>query len=181
MSEVALNGMTIQLRLQAPHDLVFSVGIDKDFAIDNINQVMDMLTAVADREKLKGQLAELQRQLQSNIERVQTRSFERDIAALRRQRAEFDMLRNVTHIDRGRRGEAPKVTAADKTKYAEFDRQIQVLEKARDDVKAGIPITQYQIDCVYARISGQPVPEMPEEVRRLVQSLDLPEDVSIAA
>ena len=49
------------------------------------------------------------------------------------------------------------------------------------DLIMGIPLTEYQIDCLYARIVGQPVPEMPEAVARALHNIDLPEDVSIAA
>lgn len=181
MSDIALNGMTIQLRLATPHDLVFSVGLDKEASSAKINEIMDMLTEVADREKLKGELERKRQELQSAILAVQSRKFERAIEQKRRERADYDMARKAAHLQSGRRGEIPRITGADKTKYVEFDQQIQLLETARRETADTIPMTQYDIDCLYARIAGQPVPEMPENVRRLVQNLDLPESVGFAA
>jgi hypothetical protein len=136
-----------------------------------------MLTRIAEREQLKGELMSLKASLRRNKEMLASGKFSRDIDELRAQRADYDKQGTASWVQSGKRGER-KPTGTEKTKFAEFDRQIAQVEKAKKDVETGIPLTEWQIDCLYARIHGQPEPPMPEWVLALMPQIELPEDVS---
>jgi hypothetical protein len=201
---VKLNGMRIQMAMKVPQDCVFEVGIDREFDAGDIAAVMDMLTDVAARETLKQELAAKRELLRSNRERLATKEFDQQLAALKEATTrELDELReNRDVFDRSiserwasseRRG-ARRLTGPQQTKLAEFDKLIaeklaefdiktKQNREAKREVEKGIPLTEWQIDCLYARISGQPEPAMPEEVRTIVEKLDMParpEDVGFS-
>jgi hypothetical protein len=176
VSDVSLTGMNIQLRLQTPYDLVLTAGVDKDFDAAGIAGVMDMLTAVAEREQLKGELMSLKVVLRRNKEMLASGKFARDIGEMRSQRYEYDKDISASWVASSKRGKA-EMNGQQKTKMAEFDKQIEQIEKAKRDVENGIPLTEWQIDCLHARIAGQPEPPMPERVLALMPQIELPEDV----
>lgn len=175
---VELSGLNIQLRLQSPYDIVLTTGISPSaFSAAEIGSVMDMLTEVAEREKLKGELASLRQRLRRNQEMLASGTFERNISELRAQRAKFDADISQKWVNTAHRGE-PKLSGAQKTQMDEFEKQIGQALKAKQDVANGIPLTLWQIDCLCARIAGEREPPMPEEVRAVMPQLEMPEDVS---
>lgn len=176
MSDVSLTGMNIQLRLQTPYDLVLTAGVDKDFDADGIYGVMDMLTKVAAREQLKGELMSLKAALRRNRDLLAGGKFESDITEVQRQRAEYDKEISASWVVSGKRG-TRQMNGAQKTKLSEYDQRIEQIIKAKRDISNGIPLTEWQIDCLYARIHEQPEPPMPERVLALMPQIDLPEDV----
>jgi hypothetical protein len=177
VSDVSLTGMNIQLRLQTPYDLVLTAGVDKNFDKAGIFGVMDMLTEVAEREQLRGELMSLKIVLRRNKELLATGKFDRDIDKIRSQRAEYDKDISASWVASSKRGRA-EMNGQQKTKMAEFGKQIEETEKTKRDIENGIPLTEWQIDCLFARINGQAEPPMPERVLALMPQIELPEDVS---
>lgn len=184
MNPITLSGMNIQLRLQAPFDIVLTAGIGEtaggSFSTASIAEVMDMLTGVAEREQLKGEIASLKAMLRRNKEMLRSGTFERQVAELRRQRAEYDAGISERWVASSRRGDS-KLTGAQKTAMEKFEEQIKQALKAKQDVENGIPLTEWQIDCLYARIAGQAEPPMPEAVLAAMSQIEMPEDVGFTA
>jgi hypothetical protein len=174
--EVALSGLTIQLRLQTPYDIVLHAGVEKD-SPTKVADVMDMLTAIAEREQLKGELRDKKALLRRNMDMLISGVFERNVLELRRQRAEYDSHISAAWVSSSRRGEQ-KLTGKQKTDMDAFEKQIEGALKARKDVENGIPLTEWQIDCLHARIAGYPEPPMPEALLAVLPEIELPEDVS---
>lgn len=176
---LALSAFNVQLDIQLPYPVRVQAGIDSksgDFSAQAVAALMDMLTEIADREKLKWKLAEKQELLRTNREMLSTGTFEKQIDTLRNQRAKFDADISQKWLNTSHRGE-PKMSGAQKTQMEAFETQILQVEKARADVQTGIPLTLWQIDCLYARIAGQAEPPMPEEVAAVLTRIEMPEDV----
>lgn len=178
---IELPALNIQLRMAAPYDVVLTTGMPAgEMDAQRVGEVMDMLTEVAEREKLKGELASLRQVLRRNRDMLASGTFEKQIAEIRSQRAKFDADISQKWVNTSHRGE-PKMSGAQKTQMDQFEAQIGQALKAKQDVENGIPLTLWQIDCLCARIAGQPEPPMPEEVAALMMQLEMPEDVGFTA
>lgn len=174
---IELPVLNIQLRMAAPYDVVLTTGMPAgEMTAETVGHVMDMLTEVAEREKLKGELAALRALLRRNREMLSTGTFDKQVDELRRQRASLDANISEKWVNSSRRGDL-KLSGAQKTQMEEFDKQIGQALKAKQDVENGIPLTLWQIDCLYARIAGEAEPPMPEEVAALMGQIEMPEDV----
>lgn len=178
--EIELSGMTVQLRLQTPYDIVLHAGVPKAFSAEQVNGLMDMLTDVAEREQLKGRLREARARQRSNRERLASATHDRQLDELRRQRAAYDVRMARHWVESERRGE-PKLTARQQSDMEKYNQQIAEQEKLKRDLEAGVVLGDWQIDCLYAQLARQPEPPMPDEVRAVIQQLDMPEDVSLQA
>lgn len=174
---IELPALNIQLRMTAPYDVVLTTGMPAgEMSVETVGQVMDMLTAIAEREKLKGELIAHQNLLRRNREMLANGVFDRNIAELRAQRAKFDADISEKWVTSARRGET-KLSGAQKTQMEEFEKQIVQALKAKQDVENGIPLIEWQIDCLYARIAEEDEPPMPDEVAAIMPQIGLPEDV----
>jgi hypothetical protein len=175
-----VSGLQIQLRVvDARQDLVFSTVIGNDCDDSSLHELIDRMTRAVDREKLKARAVDLRDQLRRNRELLTTGKFDKDIAALQRQRADLDKIHAVRFVAGNRRGEH-KPSTRQVTELAKFDQQIEMIAKARADLIQGLPITEYQLACLEAQIAGQPEPAMPEEVEIALMSIELPEEVSFS-
>jgi hypothetical protein len=175
-----VSALQIQMRVgDQRQELVFSTVISNDCDDASLHELLDRMTNSVDREKLKAQAAELRGVLRRNHDLLVSGKFDKDIAALIRDRAEADKIHAVRFVAGNRRGEH-KPTARQLTERAKFDQQIELTTKAKWDVINGIPITEYQLACLEARIAGQPEPPMPETVKVALEAIELPEDVSFS-
>lgn len=177
-----LSPLTIQRRYNiSGEDLVLSMAVtppetaSDTFAFQaNVNAALDVISASAEREGWKSDLSQKKKQLRQNKERLQQGQFDKDIAQNRAARSAYEMT------IRSRRGET--ITTKKSTEdLQKFDAQIALLESAKRDLAAGIPLLEWQILCLEHRIRGEDEPPMPPAVERVLQLIELPEDVSIAA
>jgi len=171
---ISLTGVNIQLRLQTPYDLVLTAGVDKEFTPQSLGLVMDLLTGVAEREQLKGEIMSLKTAMRRNKEILEKGDFERSIAKFRADRAEMDKQISADWVRRSRRG-AVELSGSQKQALSEFDKQIKTAEHGLRDLKTGLIVSQYQLDCMYARLAGESEPEMPDNVRAALAVIELPD------
>ena len=172
---IELPALNIQLRMTAPYDVVLTTGMPAgEMSARTVGLVMDILTEVAERERLKGELASLRTALRRNEEMLSTRSFEKQVAEIRRQRAQYDAGISALWVNSARRGD-PKMNEKQRGDMAKFEQQIEQIQKAKLDVENGLLLMMWQIDCLAARITEQAEPPMPEEVKAALADLDVEE------
>ena len=135
-----VSGLQIQMRVGNQNaDLVFSTVIDSSCDDSSMFELLDRMTRVVDREKLKREKADLEASLRANRERLLAGQFDKEIDRLRRQRADLDKSNVAKFVAGNRRGEY-KPSGRDRTEYAKFDQRIEVCFKAKYDLEHGIPL-----------------------------------------
>jgi hypothetical protein len=155
---------------QGKDDLSFSVSVEPpaDFAHDtrafqsNINAVLDVLGEVAQREEWKAGLDEKRKALRVAQEQALTAQRELDALRVRRMATESAQFA----INRNRR--TSEQTSKQKAELQAFDDQIEQGEIAKRNFASDVPIIEWGIACLVAKINGEIEPEKPTELLALV-------------
>ncbi len=161
-SPLAVGGLGIQHRvILRPNkaDLLFSVAIDSTAAREDIYQLMDTISAVADRERLKTELVEKREALR--IAREQPAQALRDVARLEAQRAGYIASHEAVRENR----RLPwKPNEKQKAELKQFDDMIVQAQLSRKSFMHDLPVIEWEISSIEARIAGREPPPMPAEV-----------------
>lgn len=171
--------LQIQRRVANPprDETVFSVEINPPIDTHdlmafqtNINAVLDVIGEVATREQLKGDLAEKRKAL--NVAHRQPMEMQKDIERLRADRAAYLASREAMHRHSGRRLEF-KLNEKQQADLDKFDEQITNAELARKNFVRDIPIIEWEITCLVARINGEHEPPKPPELEAALAEFSL--------
>lgn len=136
----------------------------------NINAVLDVIGEVAAREQLKSDLAEKRKALKVAL--AQPADMEKEIERMRAQRMAFLATREAMHSRSGRRLEF-KLSEKQQADLDKFDEQIANADLARKNFARDVPIIEWEIACLVARINGQDEPPKPRELEAALADLSL--------
>ena len=142
-------------------DLTFQVAVDSTADREIIFEVMDTISAVAEREALKAELVEKKKAMQIALN--QPKEIEKEIERLRAGRMAYIAAREATHARSGRRLDF-KINDKQQADLDKFDEQIAQGQQALKSFCQDEPIIEWEIACLEARIAGRPVPPRPVEL-----------------
>lgn len=171
--------LQIQRRVANPprDETVFSVEISPPidthdlFAFQtNINAVLDVMSDVTTREQLKSDLAEKRKALK--VAQGQPLTARKNIERLRADRAAYLSTREAMHRHSGRRLEF-KLSEKQQADLDKFDEQLAKEEREYKDFTRDIPIIEWEITCLVARINGEHEPPKPPELEAALVELSL--------
>jgi hypothetical protein len=166
---LAVGGLGIQHRvILRPNkaDLLFSVAIDSTAAREDIYLLMDTISAVADRERLKTELVEKQEALR--VAKEQPEAALREVARLEAQRAGFIASHETMRENR----RLPwKPNEKQRQALEQFDAQIEGAKLSRKSFMHDIPVIEWEIVSLEARIAGREPPERPAEIVDAMQEI----------
>ena len=149
-------------------DLTFQIAVDSTADRETIFQVMDTISAVAAREQLKSDLAEKRKALK--VAQTQPAEMEKEIERMRVGRLAYLAARDALRPGRRLPPEENKKQVAD---LAKFDEQIEQAALARKNFMRDLPIIEWEIACLVARINGDDEPPKPPELEAALAELSL--------
>jgi len=166
-----ISGLGIQRRVilkPGKDDLQFAFALDMTAPVEDAYQAMDFVSAIADREDLKTRMREKREALE--VAKQQPAQMQKDIERLRVQRAAFLAARTAVHAASGRRSPL-KLTDKAQGDLEKFDEQIAQAVMAAKNFSRDIPIIEWEIACLEAKIDGREPPEAPNEVADAIEDL----------
>lgn len=165
--------ITRQVALRQGKDTVsFQVAIDSTAHTDDLNELMDRISAVADRERWKADLSERLDALR--VAEAQPAMMDKEIERLQREKAAAHAGMQAAHsISRKR---LPfQMTDKQNQDLAKFDAAIENAKLNKKNFARDLPIIQWEIDCLRARIAGAKEPEKPEQLAEAMHDMALRE------
>lgn len=152
-------------------NLVFRIAIDGTADAASINEQMDVISEVVEREILKSQLIDKRAALEVAME--QPRNQDQEIQRLRTQRATYIASRMAQHEGRRLGWDEKRANEPERKALEQFDAQIQNAELAKKNFAADIPIIRWEIGCLEARIAGTELPEKPKELEERLHEMGM--------
>jgi len=134
----------------------------------NINAVLDVIGEVSAREQLKSDLAEKRKALK--VAQAQPAQMEKEIERMRAGRMAYLATRDS--LRPGRRL-PPVETKKQADDLAKFDEQINQAVLARKNFMRDVPIIEWEIASLVARINGEDEPPKPPELEAALAELSL--------
>lgn len=166
---LAIGAIGIQRRvvLSNREDITFSAAVDATTDGEEVQRVLDVISAAADRERLKAELSEAELALRAA--RDQPKMIDKEIARWTSAReAAIASYRNVHDIS-GRRGDY-RPSKAQQIEIDKIEGQIAAARQNKASFARDIPITEYRVACLKAQIAGEPEPPMPVAVEQALSA-----------
>jgi hypothetical protein len=163
-SGIAIGALGVSRRVilrPGKDDISFQVAIDSTADRADIYGLMDTISDVADRERLKSDLSEKRDALR--VAAGQPEMMDREVERLVRDRAALLASFQAAHsASKKRLG----FEVSDR-QQAELDKFAQAIDNAKAQKRQfqlDLPIIRWEIACLEARIGGWPEPQRPEEL-----------------
>ena len=154
-------GITRRVVLSNKEDITFQVAIDSTADKHDLFGLLDNISAAADRERLKAELAEKKHAHAIALE--QPAMLDKEIARLRRDRAATLAGFHARHAASQKRSEY-RPSERDQQGLDQFEAQIQAAQESKKSFARDLPIIEWEIARLEALIAGQEVPARPAEV-----------------
>ncbi len=172
---IAIGALCIErsVALRAGKDTVaFRVAIDSTSDTATLDQLMDTISHVADRERLKATLVE--REEARDAQKDQPQMAEKEIARLKRERATLLASYKAGHAASRKRLDF-QVTPHQQAELDKYDKAVEAVLSSVKTFLRDQPITEWEIACLRARIAGKPQPEPPPELAAAISDIALSE------
>lgn len=159
---LAIGAIGITRRYVWPNkgDLTLTVPIESTWDRRDIDELMDTISHIADREEIKVQLAEKAKALE--IAKAQPAQMDKEIDRLRALGATARAAMIAAHEASGKRmvfKETPKQQAD----LAKITAEIENAERARKSFARDVPMVEWEIACLEAKRDGKPLPAAPQD------------------
>lgn len=169
-SGIAIDALVIQRRYvwQNKGDLSLTVSVDATARHETLDEIMDNMSHVADREALKAERVERRRALDAT--RTQPLQMRREIDRLQAARQTYIAGAEAMWRRSGKRSEFA-LTAKHAADVDKFTAEIQ---NAEENIKAfarDIPLIEWEITVLDAKIAGKQPPELPPEVEAAMDAV----------
>jgi len=156
---------------QGKETIGFQVAIDSTTDHQTLDDLMDTISHVADRERLKADLAERLDALR--VAQEQPAAIDKEIERLMRDKAAHYAGMQAAHSLKKRLDFVPN-----ERQQADLDKYEQAIANAKLNKKnftRDIPIIEWEIGCLRARIAGTAEPEKPESLAEAMADMALQE------
>lgn len=161
-------GISKRVVLSNKEDITFQAAVDPNFGLEGIKEILDIMSDASERERWKADLADKRQALK--VAEQQSGYLDKEIQRLTRERAAAVASFQAAHQARARRSE---FSPNDRQKQAieQYDAQIGAARSSQENFRRDRPIIEWEIDCLVAKIAGQPEPEKPNEVIEAIQMI----------
>ncbi len=157
---------------QGKETIAFQVAVDSTSDHTTLDQLMDTISHVAERERLKADLSERLDALR--VAQEQPAAIEKEIERLHRDKAAHYVGMQAAHsMSRKRLDFAP--TDRQKADLDKYDQAIENAKLNRKNFTRDIPIIEWEIGCLRARIAGEPEPEKPAQLHEAMAEMAMQE------
>lgn len=154
-------GIVRRIVLGNKDDIQFQVAIDSTADKQDIFLLLDTISAAADRERLKADLAEKKQAYRIALE--QPAMLDKEVARLRRDRAATLAGFHARHAASQKRSEY-RPSERDQQALDQFEAQIQAAQESKKSFARDVPIIEWEIARLEALVAGREVPPRPAEV-----------------
>jgi hypothetical protein len=174
-SGIAIGALCItrQVALRPNKDTVtFQVAIDSTAGKEELNLLMDTISDVADRERMKADLGEHLEALK--VAQAQPLQMDKEVERLSRDRATALAGMQARHSMSRKRLDF-QLSPQNQSDLDKYDAAIANAKLSKKNFARDIPIIEWEVACLRAQIAGNDEPPKPPELEEALHDLALQE------